>query len=159
MPCNCRKCDCQDRLLCHVIESRLKSLACVFDHVANGSLAATDLAFTNFTAVANPICPKASTSLSTLFTLIEPTISLFNDITGEAASNCIPSANIATNAAWINTAVCIPTLNGACYACSSVAGTNVTLCDITTDSADATNYAAIAQNLRYIASVYGCQNE
>jgi len=45
MPCNCKKCDCKNRELCYFIENRFKSLICVFDKLADGSIPITNSSY------------------------------------------------------------------------------------------------------------------
>lgn len=160
MPCNCTNCDCQDSTTCYLIQARLNGLACIFDLVANNpNLAGAGGVFSGYTAQSIFVCDDLQ--LSNAFTLTSITSTsnvagLFVDITGVSPSDFIPSVDVLTSVVWVNAGICIPTAVGACMACSSMAiGVNP-LCEITTESADLANYAAIAQNLRYIAQLYGC---
>lgn len=48
MPCNCRKCDCSNRASCILIENRLKTLACIFDKVADGTISINQRSILSF---------------------------------------------------------------------------------------------------------------
>jgi hypothetical protein len=87
-------------------------------------------------------------------------ISMFEDLTGFLPSNFIPSGEV-TNIGdkFLNGVSCIPfpSANGACYTCKPLPLPVKAICAISSDVSDLSNYSAIAQNLRYAATLFGCE--
>lgn len=166
MSCNCRKCNCQDRKLCFIIENRLKAIACILDKVSEKILDNNNSQiFSNFDAKNDPICPNDDEKLSDYFVLNKngenngQFVSLFADhLSSLPASALLPDKSVHIGNDWISTVICIPAPIGACVTCKKLKGCNVAICSINSNTCDYSNYSAIAQNLRYIASVYGYQH-
>lgn len=163
MPCNCRKCDCSDRKACYKIETRLKSLACIFDKVAEGVISQTDAAvFGAFTEDDSPICD--GNTLNALFSLYPDTgsnVLLYSDISAYPPVSFLPESDITEDDNLLEAPYCIPLPRGACQTCNAYLVKVKPICEINSvaDSANLENYAFLAQNLRYIASIFGCQTE
>ncbi len=180
MPCNCRQCDCSDRSLCYLIQSRLKSLACVIDKAVDGTLSAYDqLALLAFTDMKINGCGLTVTlsggvdggrtmgdsSKGFLLKGNDGDINIFGSLAGLTLMDFVPQINPAGKPAPSGLAVffvCIPMpdASGFCMQCTAVPTAPELICslDIPQETpADTIKYlAALAQNFRYWADVYGC---
>jgi len=201
MPCNCKKCDCQDARLCYLVTSRLTALACIFDKVADNVISSTDTSiFDNFYDVGpistctygqtiTPIVP--TTSLIAPYTLTGPmldelakkqekinfsfilhpsfalnelfiihsakgNIPLFGSLKGLEPASFISQHPVNQS---ITIGICFPSISPtdpSCLTCTAITTAIPYLCSISTDPNDLSNYAALAQNLRYIIALVGC---
>ena len=173
MPCNCRRCDCADRKACYLVESRLKALACIFDHVADDMIGKDSSVFVSLTAIEGQYCGQVGSNSAGSFVNAfvmgdtfdggpASAISILGDLSGLVPLNFLPKADekLEADSDWLLTTLCMPTTvgNTPCLKCVAINGSAKTICDVTSISADLANYAAIAQNLRYAAALYGCQN-
>ncbi len=175
MPCNCKNCDCKDRRYCYLIENRLNALACIFDAVANGIIATDQEVFAasganpGFQPIASDVCQfKVGTAspFSEYFLIpgngaTADFIGLFDDLTTYSPADFVPPSSeivVSVDATWIQSAaICIPlATSGPCVKCTPFVTVASAICDLTSDTTDLSNYAAIAQNLRYVANLYGC---
>lgn len=208
MPCNCRKCDCSNRASCVLIENRLKTLACIFDKVADGTISVNQRSILNFDVTGQnspnlniPVCsnytlggvlppqsqdPQAYTYENTFIlycgtnltsyaapddTFAPGVVSLFSNDKKLTPANFIPTSDVSNGQNFLSAVLCIPSVNPQnvyCLKCLPVPICVPAICTVggfSTPTApsiafnDLENYAAIAQNLRYAATILGCQNE
>jgi hypothetical protein len=206
MPCNCRKCDCSNRASCILIENRLKTLACIFDKVADGTISVNQRSILNFDTTGQtqpnldiPVCSNYTLlnqhpvnnsgnnftyentfilycgTNPTSYAAPEPapvgTVSLFSNDQKLTPTNFIPQNSVANGQNFLSAVLCLPSVNPQniyCLTCLPVPICVPAVCAVGGYSAQQSpsvafnnleNYSAIAQNLRYAASILGCQYE
>jgi len=164
MPCNCRKCDCIDRKICYIVEARLNAMACVFDAVAGGLIGSTDpTAFSGFNVLNDILCQDYPLWLAYELGGNFRTYFIFDNIEiGYPPSLFLPAVSINSGEFFLKGGGCLPIQVNACLACNSRLVSISTICSIQSDVSvtqnDLSAFASMAQNFRYAASVFGCQN-
>jgi hypothetical protein len=208
MPCNCRRCDCSNRASCLLIEGRLKTLACIFDKVADGTISVDQRSILNFgdsthtiPSLSTPICTNNifqtgnvtqdqknytyensyilycgtnPTNYVPSTSAITPgTVSLFSNDQNLTPADFIPQNSVSHGQSFLSAVLCLPAVNPKnvyCLTClpvpicvraiCTIEGCNVSP-SVSSSAAlnNLENYGAIAQNLRYAASIIGCQYE
>jgi len=162
MPCNCRQCDCSNRALCYLVQSRLNSLACILDKVADSTLPLSQSLSSLNTNVAANGCGGTGGDGDNGFYVqgASENVNILGDLSGLTVLNLIAPVSVI---AFVEYFLCIPgpDASGFCLQCNQIETTPPMICGLVgpaaTDSADLMQYVtALAQNLRYWADIYGC---
>jgi hypothetical protein len=158
MTCNCLKCDCAEKNVKYLIKARLQGLACIFEKVASGEIDYNQSgAFAAFTEPTKSIC---GVELGNTFNLYRETTgtsarSLFGDLTAEVPSDFLKSGGAELIAdAFVAYPLCLQKFDGTpCLKCGSINSNVPEICATTSVIADLTNYAAFAENLKYVIDI------